>query len=961
MSLGQKIKLLANNGKTDTEENRNEVWDAEWKQLLKHNHELLLKLSSREESCEHNIKPSVQHSAIQTNTPPNMSDSDDIADPKNSMLSFDLDRQMESMINPDPPQNIGINDDKTTLIDPLECVLEDIVEESEDIVEESLGDQKSRTNPRSRMSDQENQEKEQQRLADDRMLSPLRPLTPLSPNSTGASISPLQSESPMPSHEMSLNSTSIKSIHSSKANNHTLGDNEEIMQFRESLNPENINQTQKDSNFGSKFVNQIQTHDFSCTADLPTYRPPTATSYILRSRWVADKNMRSQRSKELTDVLQMIEDEEKKTEDILAQPNYMKVPELKNILERSNTIADVLSQAVEPQPKTYGASEDVSKSSYNPSVYTLPNTEVNQSKSQGEHVSDYRNVYSTGDSLRLSPDFKDSNDASLSMSSFASLSSLSKSSSSSSNSVANTVVAGAAQATQTSPAKTSSASEPSGVLNSSMAAVVGVTQMSNVINSVTSTKHITTGATEMSTSTVSNSVNTVTTASLPVLQVLVEKVFLFSQDLAERWQISGQQEASSNLKVQISEAERLLESICLQEGLKKDPNKSPELHIKCEEKSKKKQEEYEERIQSNLELIRKLLDDKKFLTEQCERLHKDNRISEKKNMDKIKLSEDRHAEEMKNQRERLLKMEQEKRDKWANHKTKMIKESTYRGVETKMKDLIAKNRDEVSQLKADHWEALRNQEEKFTQMMREQEEEQKKKHEQEIEEVCKREREREQQRLNLEVRQSEQLSLSRLEEVRKQQERDITALIEEHHRTQERQRTEHESSLREALKEKDRVKDECDDKIRSLTRIHNEEVISLRQKSESARLEWQEQFSKEQQVAKSQSERELRERLRRQRDKEIERAIKELQHDTNNKALEEQKDIDIKIRNMRERYKSELSELEGSEKAARTRYLEIKSVLAQKEEEIVYLRARLHSQDLELCELQHMFTPGDER
>ena len=32
----------------------------------------------------------------------------------------------------------------------------------------------------------------------------------------------------------------------------------------------------------------------------------------------------------------------------------------------------------------------------------------------------------------------------------------------------------------------------------------------------------------------------------------------------------------------------------------------------------------------------------------------------------------------------------------------------------------------------------------------------------------------------------------------------------------------------------------------------------------------------------------------------------------------------------------------------------MKSALAQKEEEIVYLRARLHTQDLELCELQHV-------
>ena len=35
-----------------------------------------------------------------------------------------------------------------------------------------------------------------------------------------------------------------------------------------------------------------------------------------------------------------------------------------------------------------------------------------------------------------------------------------------------------------------------------------------------------------------------------------------------------------------------------------------------------------------------------------------------------------------------------------------------------------------------------------------------------------------------------------------------------------------------------------------------------------------------------------------------------------------------------------------------------KGLLAQKEEEVVYLRARLHTQDLELCELQHVCRDG---
>ncbi|XP_069169784.1 repetitive organellar protein-like [Procambarus clarkii] len=449
-------------------------------------------------------------------------------------------------------------------------------------------------------------------------------------------------------------------------------------------------------------------------------------------------------------------------------------------------------------------------------------------------------------------------------------------------------------------------------------------------------------------------------ATLPVVQVLVEKVFLFTQDLAERWKQADADDSREDLLYQLVEAERLLEQICIQEGRKEDPRKCPDLHTRCEEKLRKKQEESDTRIQKNIELIRKLMDDKKLLTEQCEHMHRNQRLTEKKQADKIKLLEEKHSQEMKSLKERIVTSEQEKREKWTQQKTKVIKETTYRGLETKMKDLSAKHRDEVSQLKAQHWETLRQAEEKYLNQLRNQEDELKKKFEQEKEEACKREREREQQRLELELRQSEQLALNRMDMVRKQHERDLRSLIEEHQRTQDRQRSENETALRETMKEKERLKDEYEDRIKSLIRNYEDDVAALRQKDEKSRSEWREQFMKEQNEARLLAERELRERYKRQRDKEIERAIKEIQLETSNREEQEHRTYDVKIKNLRERYENELNELESSERGARSRYLEMKSILAQKEEEIVYLRARLHTQDLELCELQHMFHPPDD-
>lgn len=53
---------------------------------------------------------------------------------------------------------------------------------------------------------------------------------------------------------------------------------------------------------------------------------------------------------------------------------------------------------------------------------------------------------------------------------------------------------------------------------------------------------------------------------------------------------------------------------------------------------------------------------------------------------------------------------------------------------------------------------------------------------------------------------------------------------------------------------------------------------------------------KEQSEAKSQSDRELRERLKRQRDKEIERAIKEIQQETSSRENEEHRAYEAKMK-----------------------------------------------------------------
>lgn len=804
MSLGRKIQIMASGQpkKQVNHDNKDENWDTEWKQLLKQNHELLLRLSNREDfpfldntSRVSGGNPvSVHDSGVQTSFTKDLEEKGPLDcalnidipetvnyseyDGSDGLLSLCLeDRQTDE------------NEEKgsiTTSASP-ECVLEDIIEES------SLSDKSS---PRTIVNTGNPDSLEETKVKSEREMDSIENASQSNP-------------------EVSTTQGIFKY------------DNSEFA---------NIPSAEKKENCPKLFSSST---DFSCTTNLPAYHLGAATTYIIRSRFSREKQLKPQPSKDLLDALQMLEDEEKKN--IEAQEK-----------ECASTNKVDGADECETQMPVQGSSTSASYV-YNLGEYEASNKETSSSVQRTD---------------------------------------------------------GSRQHDQNKSSVSSPLSECE--------------------------------------------------ATLPVLQVLVEKVFLFTQDLAERWRQGNADDTREDLLYQLVEAERLLEQICIQEGRKEDPKKSPDLHTKCEDKLRKKQEESDARIQKNIELIRKLMDDKKLLTEQCEQMHRSQRLIDKKHADKIKLLEEKHSKEMKNLKERIVASEQEKREKWTQQKTKVIKETTYRGLETKMKDLSAKHRDEVSQLKAEHWEATRQIEERSMSQLRSQEEELKKKFEQEKEEACKREREREQQRLELELRQSEQLALSRMETVRKQHERDLRSLIEDHHRTLERMHLENEAALRETTKERERLKDEYEDRIRTLIRNHEDDIATLRQKDEKNRCEWREQFMKEHSEARMLAERELRERLKRQRDKEIERAIKEIQLETRNHEEQEHRTFEAKIKNLRERYDNELNELESSERNARSRYLEMKSILAQKEEEIVYLRARLHTQDLELCELQHMFRPPDD-
>ncbi|XP_070000248.1 uncharacterized protein [Penaeus vannamei] len=207
------------------------------------------------------------------------------------------------------------------------------------------------------------------------------------------------------------------------------------------------------------------------------------------------------------------------------------------------------------------------------------------------------------------------------------------------------------------------------------------------------------------------------------------------------------------------------------------------------------------------------------------------------------------------------------------------------------------------------WQALREAEENLISQLRSQEEELRKK-------VGKQKAEAQQK--------TEQQNTESQQKTQQEQEGS------ERHPLEEKELADHAEPLREVKEGKQRSRRESEERGLSMSLDYEDD---LQQRIKASQARFQEQFQKDRMEVEEESRRSLA-------------------------GGEEY--TESRVKRLKARYERDLSALELSEREARTRYLEMKSVLSKKEEEIVYLRARLHSHDLEMVELHNMLRPIDE-
>nr|XP_056714725.1 centrosomal protein of 131 kDa isoform X6 [Euleptes europaea] len=357
-----------------------------------------------------------------------------------------------------------------------------------------------------------------------------------------------------------------------------------------------------------------------------------------------------------------------------------------------------------------------------------------------------------------------------------------------------------------------------------------------------------------------------------------------------------------------------------------------------------------------------LIDDKKFLNEKCEAVVAELKQVDQKYTKKIAQMQEQHelvwrtlgplCEEIKKLKELMSATEKIRREKWIDEKTKKIKEITVKGLEPEIQKLIAKHKQEIKKLKALHEAELLQSDERAAQRYVRQAEELKEMLEHEKEEQGQRERELARQRYEKQLEQEEQA-------LQQQRRRLYSEVAEEKERLNQqaaRQRAELEE-LRQQLEENSSVvtralKEEYEKGREEQERRHQAEVQALKVRLEIEKQAWEANYLKKEEAWLHTRERELKEEVRKERDKEIELVIQRLEADMSSAKEECERATENRIKRVRDKYEAELQELERSERKFQERCSELKGRLSEAEGETVHLRGLLRQKEQEMEDIR---------
>ncbi|TPP57560.1 hypothetical protein FGIG_03823 [Fasciola gigantica] len=365
--------------------------------------------------------------------------------------------------------------------------------------------------------------------------------------------------------------------------------------------------------------------------------------------------------------------------------------------------------------------------------------------------------------------------------------------------------------------------------------------------------------------------------------------------------------------------------------------------------------DYEATLKRNYTLIDELVEEKKALHVKCEALLTELKTMAQKSEEKLKVIEDRHKIELKKLEAKMTAAEKLRREKWEAEKTKQMKEMTVRGMESELARLIASHQAEMRQIRQSCAEQVQAADIRAYQAYTGQIEEIRQTLTREKDEACAREREAATQRLEKTLS-DERAALDQqrrrlMNEVAEERERIALTCAREREEI-ERGRQNLESRLETLTSKYER---ELVQQREELVKRHEKELEELQLREHAEREAWEEHTKSVLEVQCSARENGLRDQLKRERDRQLEAAIRRLEKESDETRAEVEREAESKIKRIREKLGAEITEIERSERQAMEKYCEMKTKLLDKEHESDRLRIQLQQREQEMHDIRALY------
>ncbi|KAF0291024.1 Centrosomal protein [Amphibalanus amphitrite] len=349
--------------------------------------------------------------------------------------------------------------------------------------------------------------------------------------------------------------------------------------------------------------------------------------------------------------------------------------------------------------------------------------------------------------------------------------------------------------------------------------------------------------------------------------------------------------------------------------------------------------------QRYLAFIDELIQEKQDLAGRCETLASQVAALEERHKQQLTAQRDRHREELQSCKRSMSEAERSKRQKWMEKERERIKETTARGVQPQIEQMMKQHAEETARIRQ-HYESVLagghsgQLDEIRGRLMREKEEA-----------VA---TERRDAAARFERQAAEQAAQHELHSAR------LTAEVRE-------LRTQLQAAGAAAAAQREEAQREAERRVRE-ARDHAEEEFRevrrrLQDEAETKCRELRDRLAKETEAALARQREELEaaaqsrhqaelQRLKDERDARLEEVIERLEREVRRAEEGEAERSALKLRKLEEKHTLDLRALESSEERFKSKYLDCRAQLAERDEQLLELRSRVNRKDAEIAEMK---------